>query len=47
MPQFKEDVDMLERVQRATKMTKALETSPYEEGLKDLGTVCLSWKRGD
>ena len=41
-PQFRKDVELLERVQwKTTEMMRGLQCLSYEERLRDLGLFCL------
>ncbi|KAK4831874.1 hypothetical protein QYF61_019886 [Mycteria americana] len=44
-PQYKRDMDIPERIQRATKMIKVLEHLSYEESLRELGLFSLEKRR--
>ena len=45
-PQYKRDMDLLERIQRkATKMTHGMEHLSYEDRLKELGLCSLEKRK--
>ena len=45
-PQYKRDIELLERVQESvTKVVRGMEHLSYKDGLKDLGLFCLEKRR--